>query len=128
MGFSSAPREINQRVRARIWARGTGPGLDCLSRAQAFQRRTDLLRELPRRRDADGDAEFQPERHANRRAVLFVPAPRVRWLPEYHGAPREQRGALARSPREEWLLPDHEPDAAHSRGRADAQPANQKIQ
>ena len=70
-----------------------GRRLDRLARRRCAARGPDLLGQLPRRQHADLRAQLLAARRAGRRAVLQLPPPRLRGLPE--GAGVRARGGDA---------------------------------
>ncbi len=106
--FQAAARRLDQRVRPQVRPRVPGRRLDRLARRRGAPRRPDLLGQLPRRQHADVRAQLLAPRRAGRRAVLQLPAPRLRGLPRGAGLrPRGRDAALGAHRRDRAVRADH---------------------
>ena len=95
VGLPAAAGRLDQRVGPQVRARLPGRRLDRLARRGGAARGPDLLGQLPRRQHADVRAQLLAAGRAGRRAVLQLPAARLRRLPAGAGL-RARRGDAAR--------------------------------
>ena len=79
--FRLPARAVDQHVGPQVRPRVPGRRLGDLAQPRRAARRPRVQRELPRRRHADVRAELLAARQPDRRAVLQLPAPRLRGLP-----------------------------------------------
>ena len=93
VGLPPAARRLDQHLGPQVRPRLPGRRLDRLARRRGAARGPDLLGQLPRRQHADLRAQLLAPGRAGRRAVLQLPAPRLR------GLPRRCRPTRATSPR-----------------------------
>ena len=98
--FRLPARRVDQRLGPQVRARLPGRRLGRLARRRGAARGPDLLGQLPRRQHADVRAQLLAAGRAGRRAVLQLPAPRLRRLPQGAGLRARRRDAAvgARSP------------------------------
>ena len=82
VGLPATARRLDQRVGTQVRARVPGRGLGRVARRRRAAGGPDLLGQLPRRQHADVRAQLLAPRRADRGAVLQLPPPRVRRLPE----------------------------------------------
>ena len=81
LGLPPAARRVDQHVGPQVRARLPGRRLDRLARCRRATRRADLPRQLPRRHDADIRAQLLTAGRTGGRAVLQLPAARLRGVP-----------------------------------------------
>ena len=91
LGLRTAARLLDQRVGPQVRARLPRRRLDRVARRRRAARRPDLLGQLPRRQHADLRAQLLPTGRAGRRAVLQLPAPRLRRLRQGAGLRARRR-------------------------------------
>ena len=82
VGLPAAARGLDQHLRAQVRPRLPRRRLDRLARRRGAAGGPDLLGQLPRRQHADLRAQLLAARRAGRRAVLQLPPPRLRGLPQ----------------------------------------------
>ena len=97
VGLPAAARVLDQRVRPQVRPRLPGRRLDRLARRRRAAGGADLLGQLPRRRHADVRAQLLAPGRPGRRAVLHVPAPRLRGLQARAGLLARGRDAARRA-------------------------------
>ena len=106
--FRLAARRLDQRVRPQVRARVPRRRLGRLARRRRAARGPDLLGQLPRRQHADVRAQLLAPRRAGRRAVLQLPAPRLRGLPRGAGLrPRRRHAPVGADRRDRPVRADH---------------------
>ena len=85
VGLPAPPRRLHQHVGPQVRLGLPGRRLDRLARRNGASGGPDLLGQLPRRQHAHVRAELLAAGSAGRRAVLQLPPPRPRWLPDGPG-------------------------------------------
>ena len=100
LGLPAAARRLDQRLGPQVRPGLPGRRLGRLARRGGAARGPGLLGQLPRRQHADVRAQLLAARRPGRRAVLQLPAPRLRRLPARAAATRatSPRGCRRRSP------------------------------
>ena len=93
VGLPAAARGLDQRLGSQVRPRVARRRLDHLARRRGAARGPHLLGQLPRRQHADVRAQLLAPGRADRRAVLQLPAPRLRRLRQ--GAGLRARGRHA---------------------------------
>ena len=113
VGLPAAACRLDQRVGPQVRARLPRRRLGCVARRGRTARRPDLLGQLPRRQHADLRPELLAPWRPGRRAVLQLPAARVRGLRGGAGLCARRRHDPVVADRRAWPL-----RAAHARRRA----------